>query len=147
MRTVISLLILLLAQSAVAVTKDPEQAIREALQQQVVAWNKGDIPAYMAGYWHDPRLRFISRGEVRYGWQPTLEAYQKNYPDKATMGKLSFDVELIDLLHDDTAIVVGHWKLVRENDEPKGNFTLIYRRFEQGWRIIQDHSSSEALCQ
>jgi ketosteroid isomerase-like protein len=39
------------------------------------------------------------------------------------------------------ALVVGHWQLKRQNDAPKGVFTLVLRKFPQGWRIINDHTS------
>ena len=43
---------------------------------------------------------------------------------------------------DDAATVFGRWKLVREDDEPHGLFTLVMRRFDEGWRIVHDHTSS-----
>src|SRR5262245_8695599 len=36
------------------------KAIAKVLDDQVVAWNKGDLKAFMAGYWKSPDLTFYS---------------------------------------------------------------------------------------
>ncbi len=130
---------LLLAAEPVA---DPKTAITRLLNEQSAAWNRGDIPAFMSGYWKSPELRFASGGNVTRGWQPTLERYQKSYPDKATMGQLAFTELEITALGPDAANAFGRWRLTREKDSPNGLFTLTLRRFPEGWRIIQDHTSS-----
>lgn len=121
---------------------DPKAEITRVLTEQSAAWNRGDIPAFMSGYWKSPELRFASGGNVTRGWQPTLERYQKSYPDKATMGQLAFTELEITPLGPDAANAFGRWRLTREKDSPNGLFTLTLRRFPEGWRIIQDHTSS-----
>jgi len=57
------------------------------------------------------------------------------------MGTLTFwDLEIAPLSND-SAVVLGSWRLKRTNDEPHGRFTLIFRRFPDGWKIIHDHTS------
>jgi ketosteroid isomerase-like protein len=36
---------------------------------------------------------------------------------------------------------LGKWALAREKDNPKGRFTLIFRKFKDGWKIVHDHTS------
>lgn len=127
---------------AAELTVDPKAEITRLLTEQSAAWNRGDIPAFMAGYWKSSELRFASGGNVTRGWQPTLERYQKSYPDKATMGQLAFTELEITPLGPDAANAFGRWRLKREKDSPNGLFTLTLRRFPEGWRIIQDHTSS-----
>ena len=67
-----------------------EAAVRKVLATQNAAWNRGDVDAFMVGYWHSDSLMFIGKSGVTYGWQNTLNNYKKNYPDTATMGKLQF---------------------------------------------------------
>ena len=69
---------------------EAEAAVRQVLDEQVAAWNRGDIEGFMEGYWQSDSLRFASGGTVRYGWQETLEGYQRGYPDRAAMGTLTF---------------------------------------------------------
>ncbi len=42
----------------------------------------------------------------------------------------------------DAALILGHWELEREKDRPGGIFTLVVRRFPEGWRIVHDHTST-----
>lgn len=121
-------------------------AIRQLLDRQQVDWNDGRIESFMEGYWRSPDLRFASGGEVRRGWETTLERYRETYPDRATMGRLEFSDLEIDVVSPDTAIVFGGWRLERESDAPSGLYTLILRKIDQNgekvWRIIADHTSS-----
>ena len=116
--------------------------IKKVLNEQSAAWNKGDIEGYMAGYLQSDSLRFASGGNVSYGWQTTLDRYQKGYPDKAAMGKLIFSDIDIDLISPESAVVFGKWELERETDHPWGLFTLIFKKTDEGWRIVHDHTSS-----
>ncbi len=116
--------------------------IREVLNRQVIAWNKGDITGYMAGYWQSDSLRFASGGRVNLGWQVTLERYQKRYNSRDLMGRLQFTEIDILLIDEKTALAFGKWVLQRKNDAPRGLFTLLFRKMENGWKIVHDHTSS-----
>lgn len=117
-------------------------AIRQILQTQVEAWNRGDIDAFMQTYAQVETLRFASGGNVTYGWQPTLERYKQRYPDRAAMGTLAFSDLTVTELSPDAALVFGRWQLTRAHDTPHGLFTLLVRRTPAGWRIFADHTSS-----
>lgn len=119
----------------------PEGAIRAVLDAQAAAWNRGDVTAFMQGYWNSPLTEFVGPSGIVRGWQPVLERYRKAYPDRTAMGHLDFSDLEIDLLGPDAALVVGHWQLKRENDSPGGVFTLIFKKLPDGWRIIHDHTS------
>lgn len=118
-----------------------ENDIRRVMNEQTVAWNAGDIEGFMRGYWNSPELKFVSGANVTKGWQPTLERYKKAYDSKAKMGVLTFSDLEVTVLSKDSAVVLGSWKLQRESDNPGGKFTLIFRKFKDGWRIIHDHTS------
>jgi ketosteroid isomerase-like protein len=110
------------------------------MNEQVAAWNSGDIEGFMGGYWNSDKLVFVSSNVTR-GWQPTLDRYKKGYDTRAKMGTLSFSGLEITVLSKDAAVVLGSWELKRQNDNPKGKFTLIFRKFKDGWRIVHDHTS------
>jgi ketosteroid isomerase-like protein len=57
------------------------------------------------------------------------------------MGMLTFSDLEITVLSKDAAVVLGSWSLKREKDNPGGKFTLIFRKFNVGWRIVHDHTS------
>ena len=115
--------------------------IRAVMDKQVAAWNAGDIDGFMAGYWRSPDLVFISGDNVTRGWQTTLDHYKKSYDSRAKMGVLTFSDIEVKVLSKDAAVVLGSWALKREKDDPHGKFTLTFRKFKEGWRIVMDHTS------
>ncbi|MGI4743009.1 MAG: YybH family protein [Janthinobacterium lividum] len=120
------------------------RAIAQVLATQTAAWNKGDIPGFMAGYWHSDSLVFIGKKGLTYGWQPTLDNYRKSYPDAAQMGHLDFSNLHITPLSAEVAQVVGRWHLARPGaaaGDLQGHFLLIFRRVAGTWIIVADHSS------
>jgi ketosteroid isomerase-like protein len=123
-----------------------ESEIRTVLDTQVVAWNRGDIEVFMAGYWKSDKTTFLSSSGVSRGWQALLDRYKKGYPDRKTMGTLAFSELEINMLGRNAAYILGHWALDREKDSkpdrPGGVFTLVARKFPEGWRIVSDHTSS-----
>ncbi len=70
---------------------ESELAIRAVLDSQAIAWNKGDLIAFMAGYWKSKELTFYSGKDKRLGWEETLDRYKKRYQaDGKEMGQLTF---------------------------------------------------------
>jgi ketosteroid isomerase-like protein len=116
-------------------------AIRKVMEDQDAAWNRGDIDAFMQGYWKSEQIVFVSGTNVTRGWQGALDRYKKTYDSKAKMGFLSFSGLEITILSKDSAVVLGSWALKRDSDNPGGKFTLIFRKFKDGWKIIHDHTS------
>ena len=57
------------------------------------------------------------------------------------MGTLSFEQLEFQTLGKDAMQVLGIWKLARDNQPLEGRFTLVLRRFPDGWKIIHDHTS------
>ncbi|WP_201978436.1 YybH family protein [Hymenobacter rubidus] len=128
--------------------KNQEKADREeivkVLTTQTAAWNRGDIPGFMAGYWKSDSLVFIGRKGPTYGWQPTLENYQKNYPDAAAMGKLDFSGLRVTPLNPGAAQVIGRWHLARPKaGDLQGYFLLVLREIDGKWVVAADHTNSE----
>ncbi|WP_316785653.1 YybH family protein [Pedobacter frigiditerrae] len=133
----------LLAFSIVAKAQKPteKQAILNVLEKQRADWNKGDVEAYMQGYWKNDSLLFVGKSGPTYGWQKTLENYKKGYPDKATMGYLTFGIKKVEFLTKDKAFVLGSWNVKQEKAELKGYFTLLLRKINGVWKVVVDHSS------
>ena len=117
-------------------------AIRAVLTAQQEAWNRGDIAAFLTGYWHSPNLTFSGSNGIFRGWDAVMARYKKNYPDRGAMGALDFSNLEFRFLGPDAALVLGHWHLKREKDELGGIFSLVWQRFPEGWRIIHDHTSA-----
>jgi beta-aspartyl-peptidase (threonine type) len=117
-------------------------AIQEVLKAQQAAWNRGDVDAFVVGYWQSPELTFSGSSGVSRGWDGVLARYKKNYPDRAAMGELNFSELEFRFLGPDAALVLGKWHLKREKGDVGGVFTLVWQRFPEGWKIIHDHTSA-----
>jgi ketosteroid isomerase-like protein len=131
---------LLIICSCVLYAQD-KQAVLKVLDTQQAAWNRGDIEGFMQGYWKSDSLLFVGSSAPTYGWQATLNNYKKGYPDKAAMGRLSFNIMQVKLLDAENAFVLGAWHLKREKDAPGGYFTLWFRKINGEWKIVVDHTS------
>jgi len=123
--------------------EDGKKAIQAVLDAQVAAWNQGDLPKFMEGYWQSPHLTFYSAKKVTRGWQATLERYQKTYQGEGReMGKLAFRDLDIQMLGADHAFVRGRFVLALKKENAEGLFTLIFQKVKGQWRIVHDHTSS-----
>ena len=146
MQTLRSILVLLAISLPVIAQSAQEKSRSEAdvlavMTNQAAAWNRGDLEAFMGGYWKSDQLVFVSGDKITRGWQQTLDNYKKTYGTREKMGVLTFSDIHVDILSKDAAVVLGSWSLARDKDNPKGKFTLIFRRVKEGWRIVHDHTS------
>ena len=121
-----------------------DSAIQKVLQQQQAAWNRHDLDGFMSGYWNSPQLTFFSTAKTS-GWQATLDRYRRTYQGEGKeMGRLAFSELQIEELGPSAAFVRGNWILtLSDGKTPHGFFTLVFRKFPEGWKIVHDHTSSE----
>jgi ketosteroid isomerase-like protein len=124
-------------------SNDAKKAIRKVLDNQVIAWNKGDLPGFMEGYWKSDALRYYSGKDITSGWQASLDRLRKKYQGEGKkMGKLTFSDVEIELLGPEAAMVRGQWEVDMGKEKVNGLFTLVMRKLAPGWRTVHDHSSS-----
>lgn len=123
-----------------------EAEIRGVLETQTAAWNRGEIETFMTGYWKSDETEFISANGVTRGWQAVLDRYRRGYPDRKAMGHLTFANLEVHVACADAAFAIGEYHLARENDKLAGVFTLNFRRFDEGWKIVADHTTAFAAA-
>jgi hypothetical protein len=141
-KTFLFVVFLLLSSFSFAQKDKNWKEVNAILAIQEKAWNEGNIEAFMRGYWKNDSLKFVSKNGVVYGWQNTFDRYKKNYPDRATMGILKFDVVSKELMGKEVYFVVGKWHLKRdEKGDVGGYFTLVFRKIKGLWLIVADHTS------
>ncbi len=116
--------------------------VKQILIQQSVDWNEGDIDAFMEAYWQSEDLQFIGSSGLIKGWQATLDRYKRSYPDRATMGQLTFDILEVQQLSRKAIILTGRYTLDRKNDRPTGLFLLAWKKIKGQWLIVADHTSA-----
>jgi ketosteroid isomerase-like protein len=136
-----TLFLLILTTTAFTQPSKDEAAIRSIMANQVDAWNKGNIDAFMKGYWNDDSLVFIGKSGPSYGYNHALANYKKNYSGPDQMGKLFFDLLKVKRLSAEYYFVIGKWFLKRKAGDIDGIYTLLFRKINGQWRIVVDHTS------
>lgn len=121
-----------------------ETAVRRLLDRQVEDWNRKDLDAFLKGYWHAPGVVFQSGSTRTDGFDAMRRRYQSRYQEGGrAMGRLAFSGVDVVLLGPDAALARGRWELsMPDGSHPGGLFTLVLRKFPEGWRITHDHTSS-----
>jgi len=120
-----------------------ELDVVKVLLAQERAWNKGDLDAFASGYKNSPDTLFMAN-QLYHGYDEMLSRYKKNYPDKATMGTLTFSDLQPHALDEKIAIVTGRFVLERDKKHggpASGLFSLVFEKTADGWKIILDHTS------
>lgn len=128
---------------------DPVRAVIESvvtvLNGQRDAWNRGDLKGFMDGYWNSDSVTFVSGGTIWQGWDKVYRRYVRTYgKDKSKMGHLDFSRIVVIPLGDKAALAYGRWDLkMAEGKKLGGMFSLVFRKFSDGWKIIHDHTSRD----
>lgn len=118
--------------------------ILAVLTAQAEAWNRGDLDAFLTGYWKSEETVFAGGDKVHRGFDAMAARYRSSYPTREKMGQLAFSNVAFEQLDADRAVVTGSWELTLAGSDkkPGGVFTLLWRRFPDGWKIVHDHTSS-----
>lgn len=120
--------------------QDDTKAIETVIENQRIAWNNFNIEGFMEGYWKSDELKFYGANGITYGWQNTLNRYKKAYPTKAHTGVLTFKVNSITPIQDESYYVMGEYFLKREAGDANGIFMIIFKKINGEWKIIADTS-------
>lgn len=117
------------------------KAINKVLKKQRIAWSNNNLEEFMEGYWKSDSLKFYGSNGVTYGWDNTLERYQKAYPTKKHTGKLSFRINDVTKISEGAYYVLGEYHLKRDVGNADGIFMIILKKINGEWKIIADTSS------
>ena len=117
-----------------------KKAIQAVLKKQRIAWSKGNLEGYMKGYWKSDSLKFYGRNGITTGWESTFEKYESGYPTKKDMGILSFKINDISKICEDSYYVMGEFHLKRDAGNNTGIFMIIFKKINGEWKIIADTS-------
>jgi ketosteroid isomerase-like protein len=120
------------------------EAVRAVLDRQVADWNKGDLDGFLAGYWNSPKVVFQSGGQRYDGWEAMRDRYRRRYQAEGrAMGRLAFSGLDVEPLGPEAVLARGRWQLTMpDGSTPGGLFTVIFRKFPEGWKIVHDHTSA-----
>ncbi len=119
--------------------------VQHVLDVQVADWNRRDLDGFCRGYWNSPKLTFQSGGTKTVGWEAMKKRYKARYQSEGKeMGTLAFEKVEVEPLGPESALARGRWELTMSDGTKVGGlFTVVVRKFPQGWKIIHDHTSSD----
>jgi len=132
-----------------ASSNELRESIQAVLDAQIVAWNRGDIEGFMAGYWNSPDFIYIGNKQVTHGWQAMLDRYRQAFqaPNQSQMGTLELLETQITALDKQAALVWGTYRVSTSDGKHRGGlYTLVMRKFPQGWLTVYDRTSREPLA-
>jgi uncharacterized protein (TIGR02246 family) len=118
--------------------RSSEKKIRSLMDDQAAAWDAGDIRGFMAAY--SDTVCFIGSKGRTCGREAVTANYMESYPDRSSMGDLTFVIHEVLPSGPAHAWVTGNWRLDRSSDTLGGGFSLFWAKERSGWRIVRDHT-------
>ena len=134
---------LLLALPVAGTGEYPREAVQNVLEQQVAAWNRGDLKQFVSSYAEHCTL--VGNSIMEISRDQVLAHYQQKYPSSDARGKLAFSGLIIHQVDDRVATVTGHWHIDRKaalgGGHVDGVFSLVLTSIDGSWQIALDHTS------
>ena len=119
----------------------------DVLMESAVAWNRGDLPAFMEPYERSDRVSFAGRDRFISGYSTIEDIYRRSYwGDRAAPAdSLSYEVFEVRPLDDEAALLLGRFRLTDRTTgqvTSTGIFSLVFVHTEDGWKMTHDHTSA-----
>jgi ketosteroid isomerase-like protein len=125
-----------------AVPAATQQHLTNLMNESAVAWNRGDLDAFLSTYKDDNQTAFMAP-QITYGLRDIKARYERSYfKDGKPKAQLSFGDLKFRRLGPAHILMTGRWYLQEpEGKKTEGYYTLIWEDTEAGWKMIHDHSS------
>lgn len=142
MKKILLLIIISLCIQCTTSTNETQDknAILSVMKAQEVAWSNNDLEGFMQGYWKSDSLKFYGASGLTKGWQQTLNNYKKGYPTKEHSGTLTFKINDISKIENNSYWVMGTYFLKRKVGDANGVFMIIFKKINGQWKIVADMS-------
>jgi beta-aspartyl-peptidase (threonine type) len=125
-----------------AVSPQLQQHLTQLMDESAVAWNRGDLDAFLATYKDDARTAFMAP-QITYGLADIRARYERTYfKDGQPKAQLAFGDLRFRPLGANHVLMTGRWYLTDpDGKKAEGYYTLIWENTPDGWKMIHDHSS------
>jgi uncharacterized protein (TIGR02246 family) len=110
-------------------------------------WNAHDIEGHLEAYWKSSELLVVIDSEQFNGWQQLHDSYVSGYPGATGMGFIQPNRIQVRLLKPDLALALTWWTINFPSSHQKvvGNTTMNFQKFDDGWKIVASHSSTNEM--
>jgi len=130
--------------AAVGTGADLQAEIEQVFDRSARDWNAGDLDGFMSDYAREDSTSYISRGQVRYGFDRIRAAYASRFAPGAARDSLRFENLAARPLGASHALVTARFILHRaDSTTASGPFTVVMERRADGWKILHDHTSTD----
>jgi len=129
-------------QQLTTATREQLDVVKVLLAQEA-AWNRGDLTGFSQAYKDSPDILFVTN-TVNRGFAGMVDAYKRDYPNRAVMGTLSFSDLEVHPLDENFVVAIGRYHLERgkkEGGNADGMFSLVMEKTDKGWKIVVDHTT------
>ncbi len=121
---------------------DAEQAVQQALNGQVQAWNEGNLEAAMIYYWNSPDMLWISSKGVEKGYQEVLDMFRADFKDPSKMGVYTYEPLHIEQVSPEAVFYVFKWKIALEGTRLMGGVSSqLWKNVAGNWVATTEHAS------
>jgi ketosteroid isomerase-like protein len=118
------------------------KTITQVIANQYQAWNARDIDGYMAAFWRSPLLIYVVDSDVLIGWDNAYGLIRREFPPGQDAGNASLERLQVNVASPDVAVSVEWWTVHFRGADVHGNTTSAWKKFPEGWRAVECHTSS-----
>jgi hypothetical protein len=113
--------------------------IRVAFDNYEAALMANDVDALSSFFWRDPRAVRLTAGGGAYGYDE-IAAFRKG----RNVSDIERDLTRVEILVLAPDLGIANAEYRRRNSGVKGAQSQVWKRFDEGWRIVSAHVSLEA---
>jgi Protein of unknown function (DUF3225) len=113
-----------------------------ANRKAIEAWSAHDIDGYMAPFWKSPLLIYVVDSEVLIGWDGAYGMVRREFPNAQDAGNPVLERLQVNVISADAAVSVEWWTVHFRGTDVHGNTSSAWKKFPEGWRTIECHTSS-----
>ncbi len=116
--------------------------VKQALESQIAAWNKGDLETAMSFYWNSPEMLWVSKNGTEKGYQEVLDMFLEQYPDRSKMGVYSYEPLHLEQLSNEAVYFVFRWKIELDGKQLMGGISSqLWKKLDGRWVATSEHAS------
>ena len=117
----------------------------EMLRASALAWNQGDLEAFLDGYVDAPTTTYIGEDGLSTGLAEIRQRYASLFEAGAKRDNLRFEMVLARRLGAFHGLVTARWALMRDGTViGSGLITLVVGRVAGGWKTVHSHASADS---
>ncbi|MEJ8802900.1 YybH family protein [Pontibacter sp. H249] len=121
---------------------DAVQEVKQALEGQISAWNKGDLETAMTFYWNSPEMLWISKNGTDKGYQEVYDMFLQDFKDRSKMGVYSYEPLHIEQVSKEAVYFVFRWKIELDGKRLMGGVSSqVWKKLDGRWVITSEHAS------